>query len=315
MAAQIVDIGRLYFSLPEFVRLSWTSEAARQVWAYRFQRIIRAWTTIELLASAFGIRKCALITVSEEGLTAIEQIWQSKDLTAIKLKNPNASDRALSGNSFESERPLMSPLRLVIGRSPDVLEFQSVWADQDANVIGEFLGYPACCRERFCERHLAGYLIDHTWPMAADSGSVSGSLALVQASGQPLANIFWKSAGIRAVPHLPCNLNCKATLALGQQFLDVARQLQFSEEMDWLQQILSWPLAWSALHGIAEIKTPILKIITRTEATAKKLMVEWAGHSYPAECAQGLAFPYKKSPLKGITQSPAFQRGLVNLEP
>jgi hypothetical protein len=315
MAIKIVDIGRLDFSLPEFVRLSWTSEAAREVWAYRFQRIIRAWTAIELLASVFGIRKCALITISEQGLTTIEQIWQSRDLTAIKLKEPNAPDRAFSGNSFELERPSMSPMRLVVGRTPDVLEFQAAWVDQDANVIGEFLGYPTCCRERFWERHLAGYLIDHTWPMATDSGSMSDSLALIQTSGEPLANIFWKSAGIRAVPHLPCNLNCKATLALGQQFLDVAGQLEFSEEAEWLQQILSWPLAWSALHGIAEIKTPILKIITRTEATARKLMVEWAGNSYPAECAQGLTFPYKKSPLKGITQSPAFQRGLVNLEP
>jgi hypothetical protein len=315
MPAQIADTRRLDFTFPEFVRLSWTSELAREGWASRFQRVIRAWTKVELLASAFGVRKCALITLSEEGLIEAEQVWQSRGLTGIKLENVDVSDRVIESHPSGLQRSSTSPLRFVVGRPLDTIGFQEVWVTQDSDAIGEFLGYPACCRTRFRERLTSGYLIDHTWPIAVDSGSTSDSASQIQVYGQSLANIFWKATGIRAVPHLPCSLDCKATLALGQQCLDVAVQLGLVEEVDWLQQILGWPVAWSALHGIAEIKTPILKIITRTEATAKKLIVQWTGHNYPAESAQGLTFPYRKTQQRGITESPAFQRGLVNLEP
>ena len=31
-------------------------------------------------------------------------------------------------------------------------------------------------------------------------------------------------------------------------------------------EILSWPVEWSVLHGIAEIKTPIFRVISRSDA-------------------------------------------------
>ena len=82
--------------------------------------------------------------------------------------------------------------------------------------------------------------------------------------------------------------------------------------MDWLLDILSWPTEWSALHGIAEIKTPVLKGSVRTDATPNKYVVRRKGDTFPLEGAQGLNFPYRipRKPL--LTQSPGFQRGLDN---
>jgi hypothetical protein len=88
----------------------------------------------------------------------------------------------------------------------------------------------------------------------------------------------------------------------------------FKEEMEWLRQILSWPVEWSALHGIAEIKTPLLKICTKTDATAGKSTVRWVGESYPEEGAQGLCFPYAARQNLTTTGSRAYQRGLAALE-
>ena len=34
-----------------------------------------------------------------------------------------------------------------------------------------------------------------------------------------------------------------------------------SEVVSWLMEMLSWNVQWSALHGIAEIKTPVFPII------------------------------------------------------
>jgi hypothetical protein len=82
--------------------------------------------------------------------------------------------------------------------------------------------------------------------------------------------------------------------------------------MDWLLEILSWPVEWSALHGIAEIKTPVLKVCTRTDATPSKYVVRRQGDAYPEEGAKGLTFAYRLPRRPLLTQSMTFHRGLTN---
>jgi len=72
----------------------------------------------------------------------------------------------------------------------------------------------------------------------------------------------------------------------------VAVALGYEEEYDWLSNILSWPAEWSAMHGIAELKTPILKLCTPTDATSGKYVILWKGSTMPKEAAKGLGFPY-----------------------
>jgi hypothetical protein len=99
---------------------------------------------------------------------------------------------------------------------------------------------------------------------------------------------------------------------MARKLLALGREIGFSEEMDWLVQILRWSVEWSALHGIAEIKTPVVKIITQTDATARKYVVRRAGDLYPEEGVHGLSFPYRSRRIPLLTQSSSFQRGLEN---
>ena len=46
-------------------------------------------------------------------------------------------------------------------------------------------------------------------------------------------------------------------------------------------QVLSWPIEWSALHGIAELKTPILRASVTTDVTHYKYMVFYPGIFHP----------------------------------
>jgi len=305
---------RLDFVLPEFVRLAWTSDSAQSVWAARFQRVLRAWVETELVASAFGVRKCALVTVAGKDLPELEQAWRKRGLTSIELEDTNTIDQPRPGDPSATGYSSVAPLRLGVGASQNVADLQKVWSSGDEEKIGEFLGYPACCRTSFYERCVAGKLIDPTWPMAA-SESTPDTVTQINVHSSVFTNVLWRSVGIRAVPHLPCRFDCDATRKFGQLFIDVAIQLGFQDEVGWLSQILSWPVEWSALHGIAVIKTPLLKISTRTDATATKLTVRCLGHDYPKEGAQGLMFPYRSPQRTRITESPGFQRGLVQVEP
>jgi hypothetical protein len=157
-------------------------------------------------------------------------------------------------------------------------------------------------------RRAGGYDLAHGRrhkPPGEDSRSVD-------VSGPLEANIFCRWVGVRAVSHLPCRCDCQETVDVARKLLALGRGIGFVEEMDWLVTILRWPVEWSALHGIAEIKTPVVKIITRTDATARKYVVRRAGDLYPDEGGHGLTFPYRSRRIPLLTQSPAFRRGLDN---
>ena len=80
--------------------------------------------------------------------------------------------------------------------------------------------------------------------------------------------------------------------------------------MDWLLELLNWSVEWSALHGIAEIKTPILKVSTRTDATPHKYTVRRTEETAPTEAVRGLVFPYSTPAKPMVTGSVAYQRGI-----
>src|SRR5207302_1772102 len=174
------------------------------------------------------------------------------------------------------------------------------------------LGYPACCYAFFRQVWVEQGLVDTTWPMAVATASPSNGTTIIEVNGPPEANILWRWMGARAVPHLPCRPDCRDTLEFGKKLVEVGRETGYGTEMDWLVEILSWPAEWSALHGIAEIKTPVLKVSTRTDATARKYVVRRHGEAYPAAGAQGLTFPYRIPRRPLLTESRAFQRGLAN---
>jgi hypothetical protein len=153
-------------------------------------------------------------------------------------------------------------------------------------------------------------LVDTTWPMALATPSAQIHETHVEVSPLPKSNILWRWMGVRPVSHLPCSFACQATVALADRLIDVGRRNGYDQEMDWLLEILDWPVEWSAWHGVAEIKTPVLKVSTRTDATPCKYTVRYRGRSVPAEAAQGLRFPFVTAAAAPLTTSAAFQRGL-----
>ncbi len=288
----------LDFVLPDFLRLAWVSEPARDVWAIRFQQVMRAWAELEWLSVAAGIRACALVRTPRQKLRNFMQSLESRGLQAIPLH-------------AEESSPPSNSIHVVIGKTgEDLPRYSQVLNSNSHEEVGALLGYPGCCRKAFLERCREESFWDPTWPTALETNAASIAAFTLEMDPGPVANMLLRWVGIRAIPHLPCRFDCAPSVALGRRFLQLGSEAGFKAEMEWLEQMLSWPAEWSALHGIAEVKTPVLKVCTRTEATANKLVLRWKGASYPAEGAQGLAFPYKMPPRPLMTGSPSFQRAL-----
>jgi hypothetical protein len=193
-----------------------------------------------------------------------------------------------------------------------VLDFKDAWDAGTSAEIGKLLGYPPCCHEFFRLVWVEQGLVDTTWPMAVATAAPPEGTRTIEVTGPPESNILWRWLGVRAVPHLPCRFDCQNSVELARKYLEVGTKAGFQAELDWLLAILSWPVEWSALHGIAEIKTPVLKVSTLTDATARKYVVKRKGDAYPLEGAQGLSFPYRLPTRPILTASRGFQRGLDN---
>jgi hypothetical protein len=305
---------RLAFRLPEFTRTSWVSAAAREEWAPCFERIGRAWGEIEWLSVAGGVRPCGLVSIAPPDYAREAVRWAAGGVLSLPLRIEGMSRHSYASESSPPEPGKPYVFRVILSRSLDLaMRLAEAWRADDDDMIGELLGYPSCCRRAFVDVRSKRRCTDTTWQMAVSTARPVPSPDLtVELAGAPFGNVLWRWMGVRAVPHLPCRFDCRETLNLGRKLLDLGAGAGYVDEMDCLKQVLSWPVEWSALHGIAEIKTPIMKVSTRTDATARKRVVRFQGEAYPEAGASGLRFPYRSPSRAVISGSPGFGRGLRN---
>jgi SAM-dependent methyltransferase len=277
------------------------------------QQITRIWLEIEWLAVMEGARPCGLTSVTPEGFIEKAGIWAKHGLNGLPLQMNGVPPSSYSATPTAYQPGAPFEYRVVIGKPNDVAEFKAAFDNTDDRRMGQLLGYPDCCQDFFWEVWVDAAMVDTTWPMASntvDTAPGAADVTLLDVEGPPENNILWRWAGLRAVPHLPCSFTCEATRQFADRLIQVGRDAGFDEEMDWLLEILSWPVEWSALHGIAEIKTPILKVSSRTDATPIRYTVHYHGKGYPAEGALGLNPPYRQQGQPGITASAGYRRGL-----
>ncbi|MBV7333769.1 hypothetical protein KFU94_37160 [Chloroflexi bacterium TSY] len=296
---------RLDFQFPNFVRYAWVSNAARQMWEPRLQLLARRWSHVEQASVVTGLRDCVLLRARPDAMTAIEDFAQTQELAYRQMAN---RDPTSPDHSFY----------VVIGKPEHMAQFQAAWNEQDHVAIGMLLGYPECCSHFYQKVCGEEGLIDTIWHAVCQSRkpsiereSVQGE-NLLEIHGESKCNMLLHRIGIQAVHHLPCSFCCQETIAKADDFMGLGWQLGYGEEMDWLLEILSWPVEWSTLHGIAEVRTPVFKLSMNSDATAHKHVIRYMGPSYPAESAKAISFPYRRPGHLTITDSSGFRKGLDN---
>lgn len=273
--------------LPHFVRVCWVSDGAREVWAPRLDKVRQAWAWIECMSVVRDVRPCALV-------------WAQKgDLETLRARCVPYKVHIVEENE--------ASCRIAVGPDDDVIELMKAWNSADYDRVGSLLGYPACCRSAYLGWTARGF-DDPTWLIA--SGTADGTNRVCEVSGPSLCNVSWRVLGLRAVPHLPCSHSCPDSLRLAENILVAGVQSGYAEEVEYVRDLLTWPVEWSSLHGIAEIKTPLLRVSTRTDVVRVRQTVRWQGSAYPAEGAWGSRFPFRTPSRLPVTQSPGFQRGL-----
>src|SRR6185436_18721917 len=88
---------------------------------------------------------------------------------------------------------------------------------------------------------------------------------------EPLMNFLLQPLRLSLLGYVPCSPACEASRAIATAKLAIGKENGMAPEMEWLEAILGWPMEWSALHGIAEVKTGIFKAAYATGFTPTKV--------------------------------------------
>ncbi len=277
---------RLGFVLPDFTRIQWASSEIRQVWEPRLGRARSAWVTVERRSVEYGLRPAASMIVKSDEVLAYESYAMTAGLEFARLAHlgPDSSTHVARS---AAPRDAIS-IRVALARPGHVAELSRAWQTQDTLEVGRLLGYPACCArffQRFWEHER---LLDPVWRMGGDFLSHFGTH--FEHNVVSHTNILLRALGIRLVSHLPCSWRCKDSLLLGIAYERLGATLGLGAEMGWLSQLLSLPSEWSALHGIALVKTPYFTLSYPTDSTAMKHTLRTLG-PIPQDAAIGTTFP------------------------
>lgn len=287
----------LPFRLPDFTRIIWVSDKAKEVWEPKISAITSLWASIERdprSASTPLPRRASLTSIDPARLADDVSYAIDKGLVVTPLAAEAAG--GVYSASARSPRPGEAiNIRVVTTLSAvDGSLFQRYWRDGNDFEIGLMLGYPDCCR----------YFFNNTWK----EGSVDPTLYMKPGTR---INPLLRWIGVRPVFHMPCSCDCEPSYrtftALRKAMWDANQYIT----KDWLH-LLDMPVEYSSLHGIAIIRTPIFSIHTRADATKDKFIMQYVAQEpfYPNESATGTTFPYQQPKGLAITESPSFKESL-----
>lgn len=281
---------RLDFRLPPFLRMAWATAAGRDRWSEPLDRLVEEVRTSEWLSVAAGVRAAAIIVVPRTQTAALVREWSGRGLKSYIISSEDAARvHALNGKT-----PNLSPAHDVhlMTRRERMEELSAKWRSPDRTEMAEWLGYPPCCAAFWRAVVVERRCLDTTWAMVEGHIQEETGAQMAEIAGGAV-NPLLCALGLRATPHRPCGFNCEATQRLATVYSGLRAEAAPQSNPGMLAEVLSWPVEWSSLHGIVEVRLPILKLCYDGDATATTYKVRLTGGALPEHAAQGLGFPHR----------------------
>lgn len=323
-------------ALPPFLRIAWVSESAQAAWQPRLTALAAAVSTVEWLTVAQGARPAAIVAVPGTDRASAEAVWADRGLAVLELTARRPHVGAPPSSALAAVVPAAAALRgpavFAVGSRESAAAVRAAWAAGDDQSLGAALGYPECCvlalrdttsgttddgpgrpAGRASGAGPARARRGGAWLMAkpaTPSTSAGGGPPSAAAAGLAALNPLWWELGLAAIPHWACHPSCLPSAAIADTFRAVAEGAGLADDWRLLLEVLSWPGEWTALHGIAELKTPLLKAATATEVSHALWRAAWAGTGYPAGAPSGVRFPYRAPRHLPLTSRSSFRAGL-----
>lgn len=229
-----------------------------------------------------GLRPGALLGVAPEQMLEVQHwsLLMQVPMVIVGLEGVSAAGNASA--PYRRDHP--SQYRVYLGADPHV--FFRAWQAGDNLMIGTMLGFPPCCISFFDQYWREQGWRDLTYP----------AMRYPEVSNRAYSNLLLRSLGVRPVFHLPCSQDCLATWELGDRIAELMTQ-SHPQEAAWARELLSMPMEWTSMHGVAIVVTPIFKIVYNSDPLPTKVTWRLLSDAYPQYGARGRVFPFSSVQL------------------
>jgi hypothetical protein len=264
---ELLDMQHTRGEQAEQIQEQWADGAAQKRWSEALQIVIKRWREIEWRSIATGLRECGLMAVADAELPTFAEILATAGLDLVPLQRIAATGTYANRLTQPGENGVFFCL---VSRAGHASRFVRLWKAHSHAAMGRLLGYPDCCIA-FFERVWPEFS-DTTWPMTRNTlGHCYDPASLTCVVDGPWqTNVLLRWLGVRAVPHFPCSFSCEKTV----KFANALAALCPGEGAGLCEEILRWPVQWSALNGRVEIRTQQITIVTTTDITPQRYTVQ-----------------------------------------
>jgi hypothetical protein len=281
-SARIADL-----QLPDFWRCAWVSAAARDVWAPRLAQLREDAAARALAAAEAQIVPVVALAVAPDRVFDLRRETARRGLSVLRVYAalPHGVVPVAVPSRYATSRA--APELLLVGAAAATAEARAALLAGDGERARECLSVPRCCRA-FHAREAVNWC-SAWWPAASAAAGGDGDGAIIIRPAAPPAVPLLDDLRVGGLWHWPCSLDCRETARLDAALASLAEP----ELAAWLGSIQRWPVEWSALHGIAELKTPVVRVARAGDSLAAKLVVQLSGAAGDVEAAAaGVRFPF-----------------------
>lgn len=293
---------KLDFKLHNFQRITWASEELQTKWEPVIMNLYKVIDNIFISYKIADILPIQIKSIPINDLFNFKKQIFSNGLFAEHISTLPQSVLLFFGIKSEANKTYV-----IVGNRQNVIQFIKGVKKENNDIIINYLN-----TETFnhWEKFSKSDMLDNTWSLLNQTDNTVDKFS---SKPNTLLNPLWNRLGISAIPYTPASLNCKYSFEAGAIIQSFAREILTDELYNFWYEILSWPIEWSALHGIAEIKTPIFKMIYNTDATGEKYVIQLESDTYPENGLNGLLFPYRKPKKLYFTYSKKNELGVKHL--
>jgi len=264
-------------------RVSWVSMEAQVLWEPRLARICMMLEESALQVGRARTGLCSVRLIPHTSYEALARRASELGISTAFLPS-TLLPGAIASRPWEGKSSL-----LITGANDDVSAAISAFSTGDINSLLKRLDLPSCC-------------LNHAMQAASKATSHQDIIALAKGkSGIAIVeegirfHPLLLDMGLSVLPIVPCSFSCQNAANSVEAILQLAHDAGMEEEVGWIRECLAWPLSWSSLHGIIEIKTPLFKLsVPSVGLLANTKILRKSNEKVPLG-ALGLNFPYAKT--------------------
>lgn len=282
--------GLLQIDVNPFTRLVWNSTEAREKYEVMLNRALPLHDKAEYEMVRRGLRKCGTIHFSPHTFHSLIERFHKDNMVWLPIQwtrnYGGFSHRHIPTVVGDSNSSAYGVMARNLEDAEAFRRASSYMArgQTDHKKLGDLLLFPDCCSTFFVEKWGDGYY-DPVWHSAEETkNSKMVADRVIEVEGHIHTNQMLRYMGLRTTTHFPCSLDCEESIRIGDIWLDVMNSID-QTGTDYLIELLSMPIVWSCLHGVAIVETPIFTIITNSLPTKERWTVLFnvPGGDKPAE--------------------------------